>query len=93
MAQERIKEQEMGARLAEIDKLQEIEVGGRTEINDGVIAAIAGVAAREIEGCSTWAPAPFAGPSLSALEAGSKGLGAWGLRRAEGRPSWTSIYR
>ena len=50
MAQERIKEQEMGARLAEIDKLQEIEVGGETEINDDVIAAIAGVAAREIEG-------------------------------------------
>ena len=50
MPEDRIKEQEMAPRLAEIAKLQEIEVGGETEINDDVIAAIAGVAAREIEG-------------------------------------------
>ena len=53
MTQERIKEQEMVTRLAEIDKLTEIEVGGETDINDEVIGAIAGVAAREIEGVSS----------------------------------------
>ena len=53
MTQGKIKEQEMVPRLAEIEKLQEIEVGGETEINDDVIAAIAGVATREIEGVSS----------------------------------------
>ena len=53
MTQERIKEQEMVTRLAEIDKLTEIEVGGETDINDEVIGAIAGVASREIEGVSS----------------------------------------
>ena len=50
MAQDRIREQEQTTRLAELEQLQEIEIGGQTEINDEVIASIAGVAAREIEG-------------------------------------------
>ena len=50
MSQDRIKEQEMVPRMAELAKLQEIEVGGETEIDDEVIGAVAGVAAREIEG-------------------------------------------
>ena len=53
MTEQRISEQEMIPRLAELEKLQEIEVGGETEINDEVIGAIAGVAAREIEGVSS----------------------------------------
>ena len=50
MAQDKIREREQTSRLAEIDQLQEIEVGGETEINDEVIASIAGIAAREIDG-------------------------------------------
>ena len=46
----RTKEQEMVPRLAELENLREIEVGGETDINDDVIGAIAGVATREIEG-------------------------------------------
>ena len=53
MTDQRIKEQEMMTRLAELEKIQEIEVGGETEINDEVIGAIAGVAAREIDGVSS----------------------------------------
>ena len=53
MTEQRISEQEMVPRLAELEKLQEIEVGGETEINDEVIGAIAGVATREIEGVSS----------------------------------------
>ena len=53
MSQDRIKEQEMVPRMAELAKLQEIEVGGETEIDDEVIGAVAGVAAREIEGVSS----------------------------------------
>ena len=50
--EERIKE-EMVARLAEIEKLGEIQVGGETTIEDEVIASVAGVAAREVEGVSS----------------------------------------
>ena len=53
MAQEKIKEQEMESRLAELANLEEIEVGGETDIDDEVIAAVAGVAAREIEGVAS----------------------------------------
>ena len=53
MTQGKIKEQEMVSRLAEIEKLEEIQVGGETEINDEVIGSIAGVATREIEGVSS----------------------------------------
>jgi uncharacterized alkaline shock family protein YloU len=50
MTQDKIKEQEQTNRLAELGQLQEIEVGGETEISDEVIASIAGIGAREIEG-------------------------------------------
>ena len=50
---DRIKEKEMIPRLAELEKLEHIEVDGETEINDDVIGSIAGVAAREIEGVSS----------------------------------------
>ena len=53
MVIEKIREQEMVPRLAEIEGLQEIHVGGETEIADEVIGAIAGVAAGEIEGVSS----------------------------------------
>ena len=53
MSQDRIKEQEMVPKLAELKNLKEIQVGGETEINDDVIGAVAGVAAREIEGVSS----------------------------------------
>ena len=49
----KIREHEMATRLAELEELSEIEVGGETEINDEVVASIAGVAAREIEGVSS----------------------------------------
>lgn len=44
---------EMSARLAEVDKAGEIQVGGETSIDDEVIASIAGVAAREVEGVAS----------------------------------------
>ena len=53
MTDSRIKEQEMVNRLAEIQKLEEIQVGGETAIDDEVIGAIAGVAAREIDGVAS----------------------------------------
>ena len=53
MPDDKIKEQEMAPKLAELGKLQDIEVGGETEIVDDVIGAIAGVAAREIDGVSS----------------------------------------
>jgi uncharacterized alkaline shock family protein YloU len=36
-----------------IEMAEEMEVGGRTEINDEVIAAIAGMAAREVDGVAS----------------------------------------
>ena len=39
--------------MAEIEQIQEIQVGGETNIHDEVIGAIAGVAAREVEGVSS----------------------------------------
>ena len=53
MTKDKIKEQEMNTRIADIEKLQEIQVGGQTDINDDVIGAISGIAAREIEGVSS----------------------------------------
>ena len=53
MTEDRIKEQEMVPRLAELEKLESIEVGGETAIDDEVIGAVAGVAAREIEGVAS----------------------------------------
>jgi len=49
---EKIMEREMSTRLQEIEALKELEVGGETSIDDDVIGAIAGVAAKEIEGVS-----------------------------------------
>ena len=48
-----IRDTEMEARIAEISSLETIEVAGETEINDDVIGAIAGIAAREIEGVAS----------------------------------------
>ena len=48
-----IRDTEMEARIAEISNLETIEVVGETEINDDVIGAIAGIAAREIEGVAS----------------------------------------
>jgi uncharacterized alkaline shock family protein YloU len=45
-----IRELEMLAKLDQIGRMKEIPVGGRTHIYDEVIAAIAGVATREIDG-------------------------------------------
>ncbi len=53
MTDDRIKEQEMVSTLAELKNIDEIQVGGETAIDDEVIGAIAGVAAREIEGVAS----------------------------------------
>jgi uncharacterized alkaline shock family protein YloU len=53
MVDRKIREKEMSTKLAEIGSLSEIQVGGETDISDEVIAAIAGVAAREIEGVAS----------------------------------------
>ena len=53
MTDDRIKEQEMVSGLAELKNIDEIQVGGETAIDDEVIGAIAGVAAREIEGVAS----------------------------------------
>ena len=43
-------DQEMETKLAELETMSEITVTGETSIDDEVIAAIAGVACREVEG-------------------------------------------
>ena len=50
---ERIREQEMTNRLAELEKGEEFVVGGETSISDDVIAAIVGVAVKEVEGVAS----------------------------------------
>jgi len=45
-----IKDLEMTAKLSELEKKTEFTVGGETYIDDEVIAQIAGVAAKEVEG-------------------------------------------
>jgi uncharacterized alkaline shock family protein YloU len=52
MIDHRIEEQEMESRLAAMQSLEEIEVGGETTIEDEVIGSIAGIAAKEVEGVS-----------------------------------------
>ncbi len=47
---ERISDKETQQRMEEIQQRGEIQVGGQTNINDDVIAAVAGMAAREVEG-------------------------------------------
>ncbi len=46
-------DQEMETRIAELDSMSEITVTGETSIDDEVIAAIAGVAALEVEGIAS----------------------------------------
>ena len=53
MTQQKISEQEMAHRLAEIDQLEEIEVGGETSLDDEVVGTVAGIAASEVEGVSS----------------------------------------
>ena len=43
----------MATRMEQISKMEEIEVGGQTDIEDEVIAAVAGVAAREVDGVAS----------------------------------------
>ena len=49
----KVKRNGMETTVAEIGELMELEVGGVTEIVDEVIAAVAGIAAREVEGVSS----------------------------------------
>ncbi len=53
MTEEGTRDQEMIPTLAEVEKIDTIEVGGETAIDDEVIGAVAGVAAREVEGISS----------------------------------------
>ena len=53
MTEQMIREQQKVSGMAEIKQIQEIQVGGETNIDDEVIGAIAGVAAREVEGVSS----------------------------------------
>jgi uncharacterized alkaline shock family protein YloU len=53
MTEKRITETEMKARLEAIEKAEEFVVAGETTIDDEVIGAIAGVAAREVEGVAS----------------------------------------
>ena len=85
-----IRDTEMEARIAEISNLETIEVVGETEINDDVIGAIAGIAAREIEGVPRWAPTPYAGPSVNGLAAVNGSLEGSRWKPATGKPYWTS---
>ena len=45
-----IRELEMLSKLDQVGRMKDIPIGGKTHIHDEVIAAIAGVATREIEG-------------------------------------------
>lgn len=49
----RIREEEMEARLRELEETKEFVVGGETVIEDEVIEAIAGVAATEVKGVAS----------------------------------------
>ena len=53
ISSEKIQEQEMATRLQEITQIKELEVGGETSIQDEVIGAIAGIAAKEVDGVSS----------------------------------------
>ncbi len=48
-----INEHEMGDQMEVLEKLDEIMVEGETSIDDDVVAAIAGVAAQEVEGVAS----------------------------------------
>ena len=53
MAFGKVKSNGMETKVTEIGELMELEVGGVTEIVDEGIAAVAGIAAREVEGVSS----------------------------------------
>lgn len=53
MTEDGTREEEMLPTLAELENIETIEVGGETAIDDEVIGAVAGVAAREVEGISS----------------------------------------
>ena len=53
MTEDGTREQELLPTLAELENIETIEVGGETAIDDEVIGAVAGVAAREVEGISS----------------------------------------
>jgi len=53
VAEERLVEEEMRGKIEEITETEEFAVAGETEIADEVIAAIAGVAAGEVDGISS----------------------------------------
>jgi len=53
MTEDRVGEQETLPKLTELENVETIEVGGETAIDDEVIGAVAGVAAREVEGISS----------------------------------------
>ena len=53
ISQAKIQEQEMVARLQEVSEIEEIEVGGDTSIEDEVIGAVVGIAAKEVDGVSS----------------------------------------
>lgn len=53
MTEDGNREQEILPSLAELENIETIEVGGETAIDDEVIGAVAGVAAREVEGISS----------------------------------------
>lgn len=49
----KITEKEMTARLEELEKVGEVSVAGEANIADDVIASIAGIAAKEVEGVAS----------------------------------------
>jgi len=53
VSEEQLKEREMTARIQDIGGAGEFVVGGETRISDEVLAAIAGVAADEVDGVSS----------------------------------------
>lgn len=53
MAEDETRDQDVIPSLAELEKIETIDVGGETAIDDEVIGAVAGVAAREVEGISS----------------------------------------
>ena len=53
MAEEKFRESEMAQKLEELARVEEFVVGGETVIEDEVIASIAGVAAKEVEGVAS----------------------------------------
>lgn len=69
---------EMTERLAAIEKTGEMIVGGETDIEDEVIAAIVGVAAREVEGIASLGGSSIRRSLAKAVRAGegrSRGVG------------------